>query len=377
MHENTSKLGQSYRLDSLDALRGLVLFLLVFFQPVLMSLRGVIDSSIFEAVCYQFNHEPWEGIRFWDMVMPMFLFMTGIAMPFSFQKYKNADTLKPIYKRIIRRVLLLWLFGMIVQGNLLALEPKHIYLFSNTLQAIAIGYLVAAILQLHLSFRNQIIATVLLLIVFTIPMLIWGDFTPQGNFAEQVDRAVLGRFRDGVYWMANGEWAFNPNYFYTWIWSSLTFSATVMLGVIANKVVTQKAKEGFTIVKELLAIAFLLVGLGLLASLIIPIIKPIWSSSMVLYTGGFSFLALALFYYWMDVKGRKKGLQWLKIYGMNSIAAYVLAMVVNFSSISNSLFFGLEKYIGAWYAFLMTFSNYSILFLILYLMKKNKVFLRV
>lgn len=117
---------QSTRLDSLDILRGFVLFLLVFFQPVLMSLNGVVESPVFETVAYQFSHAQWEGIRFWDMVMPMFLFMTGIAMPFSFQKYKRSDSFKPVYMRICRRVLLLWLLGMVVQGNLLALDIKHV-----------------------------------------------------------------------------------------------------------------------------------------------------------------------------------------------------------------------------------------------------------
>lgn len=368
---------QSTRLDSLDILRGFVLFLLVFFQPILMSLNGVVESPVFEAVAYQFSHAQWEGIRFWDMVMPMFLFMTGIAMPFSFQKYKRSDSFKPVYMRICRRVLLLWLLGMVVQGNLLALDIKHVYLYSNTLQAIAAGYLIASVFQLHLSFKNQVIATGGLLAVFTIPMLMFGDFSPTGNFAEQVDRAVLGRFRDGVDWESDGTWIFSPHYYYTWIWSSLTFAATVMLGVIANRIVMQKDKKGMSIVKQLLALALGLIILGLLSSLIIPIIKPIWSSSMVLYTGGFSFLALALFYFWIDVREHKRGFGWLKVYGMNSILAYVLAMVVNFRCIATSTLFGLEQYLGVWYSPLIELTNFGILFFILLFLKQNKIFIRV
>lgn len=69
---------------------------------------------------------------------------------------------------------------------------------------------------------------------------ILGDFTPAGNFAEQVDRCVLGRFRDGVFWNEDGTWSFSPYYNYTWIWSSLTFGVTVMLGAFAGKIM----KEG-------------------------------------------------------------------------------------------------------------------------------------
>ena len=80
---------------------------------------------------------------------------------------------------------------MIVQGNLLGFDSQHIYLYSNTLQAIAVGYLIAAIIQLHFSFKWQIIITLLLLLVYWIPMTFCGDFTPQGNFAEQVDRLAV------------------------------------------------------------------------------------------------------------------------------------------------------------------------------------------
>ena len=70
-------------------------------------------------------------------------------------------------------------------------------------------------------------------------MTFLGDFTPAGNFAEQVDRWVLGRFRDGVFWNEDGTWSFSPYYNYTWIWSSLTFGVTVMLGAFAGKIMKE------------------------------------------------------------------------------------------------------------------------------------------
>ena len=70
-------------------------------------------------------------------------------------------------------------------------------------------------------------------------MTFLGDFTPAGNFAEQVDRCVLGRFRDGVFWNEDGTWSFSPYYNYTWIWSSLTFGVTVMLGAFAGKIMKE------------------------------------------------------------------------------------------------------------------------------------------
>lgn len=89
----------------------------------------------------------------------------------------------------------LFIFGMIVQGNLLGLNPDSLYLYSNTLQAIATGHLIAAIILLHCSFRYQVLITLLLLLLYWIPMTFFGDFIPGGNFAEKVDRLVLGQFR--------------------------------------------------------------------------------------------------------------------------------------------------------------------------------------
>ena len=77
----------SIRLASLDILRGFDLFLLVFFQPVFVALARQMNMSFLDSILYQFDHEVWEGFRFWDLVMPLFLFMTGASMPFSLSKY--------------------------------------------------------------------------------------------------------------------------------------------------------------------------------------------------------------------------------------------------------------------------------------------------
>lgn len=108
------------RLASLDILRGFDLFLLVFFQPVFAALVRQLNLPFLNDILYQFDHEVWEGFRFWDLVMPLFLFMTGASMPFSLSKYVGmSGSYWLVYRRILRRVFLLFIFGMIVQGNLL------------------------------------------------------------------------------------------------------------------------------------------------------------------------------------------------------------------------------------------------------------------
>ncbi len=377
MYSDTKHSNVNGRLASLDILRGFDLFLLVFLQPVVVALGQTMDVPWMQGILYQLDHEGWEGFRCWDLVMPLFLFMSGASMPFSFAKYQALPDKKPIYKKVVKRFIILFILGMVVQGNLLGLNPDYIYLYTNTLQAIATGYLISAMILLHCSFKWQVIITVLLLVIYWIPMTFAGDFTPEGNFAEKIDRMVLGRFRDGAYWDAEGNWHFSPHYHYTWIWSSLTFGATVMLGAFAGKIMKDGKDNRKRVVNMLLLTGALLVLAGCLWSFQMPIIKRIWTSSMTLFSGGLCFLLMGVFYYWIDYKGHTRGLEWLKIYGMNSITAYMLGEVINFRCVAASLSRGLEQYLGDYYSVWLSFANYLIVFLILRVMYKQRIFLKI
>ena len=98
---------------------------------------------------------------------------------------------------------------------------------------------------------------------------------------------------------------------------------------------------------------------------------------MVLVSSGYCFLLMGLFYYVIDYCGWNKHLTLLKIYGMNSITAYVISLVVDFSSVSNSLLYGLETVMGEHYYVILMLGNVVIVFLILLFLYKNKVFIRV
>lgn len=377
MYSVNNKSMKQERLASLDILRGFDLFMLVFFQPVFVAFaKHWSDVPLFTFLLKQFEHTSWEGFTPWDLVMPLFLFMVGAAMPFSFEKYKHNRDKSAIYKKIIRRFIILFILGIVVQGNLLSLDLREIRIYTNTLQAIAVGYAIAAFMILHLSKRQQIAITLLLLVIYWALLTFLGDFTPEGNFAEKVDRAVLGRVRDGVYYAEDGSWHFSDWYRYTWVLTSLVFGVTTMLGVFAGKIMkngTNKLKNS----KQLLIIALILLFAGWLLSFQTPIIKKIWSPSMTLWSGGWCFLLMALFYYIIDCKGWNKGFNWLKIYGMNSIIAYTLGNVINFRSVADSLLWGLEQYVGDYYSAILTFSNFMILFLILNIMYKLRIFVKI
>ena len=372
----------SKRLESLDALRGFDLFFLVALGPLMHSLARTANVEWLNESMWVFSHVSWEGFSPWDLIMPLFLFMSGISMPFSLSRYKSISDKRPLLRRLAKRILLLWIFGMMCQGNLLALDPNTIYLYSNTLQAIATGYLITALLFLFTSRRTQIITAVVLLLVYWTTMQFitvdgygGGNYTPQGNLAEWIDNTVLGRFRDTAQ-VIDGKVVVADWYHYTWILSSLNFGVTVLTGLFAGYISKDKI-EAKKKLKLYFGTGITMVIAGWLWNFQMPVIKTIWTSSMVLVSSGYCFLLMGLFYYWIDYKGHRSGITWLKVYGMNSIVAYMLANVVNFRCIGESLFYGLEQYMGSYYSFLMTLWNIGAVYVIIWFMYKRGIFLKV
>ncbi len=369
------------RLESLDVLRGFDLFCLVALEGIMHPLARAIDAPWFDRFMWNFTHVEWEGLSPWDVVMPLFLFMAGVSMPFALSRYREN---KPAaYRRIVRRVVLLWVFGMMCQGNLLGLDPDRLYLYSNTLQAIAIGYLVTALLFLHTGWKTQVAVTLGLLLAYwglmggvSVDGYGGGNYTPGGNLAEWVDRTVLGRFRDGAT-VVDGQVVFASWYDYTWILSSLGFAATVLTGLFAGYILKNRNTSSAKKLLLLIAIGTALVAAGWLWSPYLPVIKRIWTSSMVLVSSGWCFLIMALFYFIIDCCHIQRPTNWLKIYGMNSIAAYMLSLCVSFGSVSRSLFWGLEAYVGPYYPVIIATSNAIILYQILRWMYHQQIFLRV
>ena len=371
-----------HRLESLDALRGMDLLFLVAISDLVDELAEVVDTPWMASVKECFIHKTWEGFSPWDLVMPLFMFMAGVAIPYSLGPQKTFSKTGAVYWRLGKRVLLLWIFGMMVQGNLLALDPNRIYLFTNTLQAIAVGYFFSALIYLHTSWKTQIGIAVGLLLAFwgamefiTIGGCGGGDYTPHGNLAEGIDNMVLGRFRDTAQ-IIDGQVVVRESYTYTWILSSLNFVVTVLTGVLAGEAL-KSSRSKHTKVSALLIAGVAMVASGWAWDTIHPVIKHIWTGSMVLVSSGYCFLLMGIFYLWIDCLGHNKHLTVLKVYGMNSITAYVVSHVISFRSISKSLFFGLEQYVGDYYDFIIQLSNVTLLFLILYILYRNKIFLRV
>jgi predicted acyltransferase len=149
-----------------------------------------------------------------------------------------------------------------------------------------------------------------------------------------------------------------------------------MTGVFAGQILKGRF-TGVRKIQYLVLIGVSMIIVGQLWSIQMPIIKKIWTSSMTLYSSGICFLLMALFYFLVDYKNYGKYLNWLKIYGMNSILAYMIYQLTNFSCITEPLLHGTEQFLGGYYPAFTKLASVSISFFILWIMHRNGKFLKV
>lgn len=363
-------LSKPKRALSIDALRGFDMLMIIGLSSFFIHLDRAASSSVTGFIAEQFTHAKWYGFHFYDIIMPLFLFMVGAVIPFSLNKRKQeaADRIN-LYRHLLKRFIILFILGWIVQGNLLDLDLAKFSVFSNTLQAIAVGYIISAISYIHLPQRGRYVLFIFCLILYAmvlsipeIPAVGRSTLLPDRNYALYFDHLIFGDFDDGTQ--------------YTWFLTGLGFIATTLTGVFAGELIRSELKGGK------IAWYLLLMGIGFMAAGLIwgmwhPIVKKIWSSSFVLFSSGICFILLSLFYWIIDVKGIKKWAYPLKIIGMNAITAYVLYHVLDFSSIADSVLFGLKRFVGDYYEAIMTLGGMLILYLILWYMYKNNTFIKI
>ena len=367
---------QNPRLVSLDALRGFDMFWIVGGNRCLRAVADCIYPDIPAWLTYHLQHPDWTGFSAWDLVMPLFLFVVGVAMPFSFaRRIELGERPAQLYGKLIRRTLLLFVLGMVAQGHLLEFKISTLHVYCNTLQAIAAGYLMAGVIMLHLPVLGQAITCATLLITYWL-LMIWvpvpghgaGVIEPDANLALALDEFVLGRFRDGTH--------------YTWILSSMGFGATVLMGVLAGHGLRSGAKPS-TKIQGLVVAGLLCLAMGWAWSEWIgfPIIKHIWTSSMALWAGGWSLLLLALFYGLIDVARIDRWAFPLVVIGSNAIAVYMAVEFIPFREISKTLVGGLARHLDNFCTdlgpVLVAFVALLLVWMMLYHMYRRKIFLRI
>ncbi len=382
----------STRLASLDALRGFDMFWIMGGSTIVGAAVKASDCDLLRDIPRQFVHVEWEGFRFIDLIFPLFLFLIGVAIPYALGKrLARGDSLKSIYAHVVTRVVVLIVLGMMVNGNLLSYNVHQFQITYSVLQMLALGYLVASIVFLHLRLPWQILVTAAMLIGYWALLAFvpgpghqMGVFKPGCNFGDWLNDWILRGLQ--------GPWRFG------WILGILGHASTAMLGVFAG----QLLRSGASLAAKacwLVLIGLACLGAGLLWSGWIaqqwpgielagrdwsqwpvwcPIIKNRWTSTFALYAGGYSYVLLAAFYLVIDVwKFRRWAVPFMVI-GANSIFAYMAWQLCNpaFRAISEVFVRGLQQYVGPWYDTIVWSGATAALWALLWYMYRNKTFVR-
>jgi predicted acyltransferase len=370
------------RISAIDALRGFDMFWIVGGKQLVLAAIALVVSLLpasvgdtekfLAAVNRQAEHVEWEGFTAWDLIMPLFLFVVGAAMPFSFaRRFEEGQSKSQLYRKILRRFVILFILGMAVQGHLLDFKLDTLHVFANTLQAIAVGYLIAGFLILNVGIIAQVAFTVAMLVGYWLLLMYVpvgghpaGTLEPNANLALAVDEFVLGRFRDGTT--------------YTWVLSGMTFTATVLLGVFSGHILRSNLSSWLKVlVLTGLGLACLGGGWAWAEWLGFPIIKHIWTSSMTLWSAGWCYLLLALFYLLIDVIGFRRWAFPFIVIGMNAITIYVAYWFVPFKAIAETLVGGLARHLGSAGPLAISLTTVAIIWLVLYHLYRHRIFLRI
>jgi predicted acyltransferase len=363
----------SQRLYSLDALRGFDMFWIMGAEEIVNGMAKVTGNSFWTGFANQLTHPDWNGFHLYDLIFPLFLFIAGVATPYSVGKELEAGATKEkILARVIRRGLLLVVIG-VLYNNGLHLRPWSEVRYGSVLGRIGLAYMFANIIALYTKQIGQIIWFWALLIGYWLllkftsaPGFPRGDLTMQGNFASYIDRSVI------------------PGHLYLVIHdpeglvSTIPAIGTGLLGIITGYFLKNNPIKQTQKVLWLFVTGVIFLGLAQLWNLDFPINKNLWTSSFVLNVGGLSLILLSIFYYIIDVLGYRKWSFFFRIIGMNSILIYISGHFINWEYTTNGFFKWVGQLVGdPWNIVIMACLYVFTKWLFLYFMYKKKVFLRV
>jgi len=365
------------RLLSLDALRGFDMFCILGGEQIIMALaKGAPDGSWLHALRQQFTHAEWAGFRFYDLIFPLFLFMIGMAVPLSIDKrLARGDSRTRVLGHAAMRFALMVFFGWWVHGNLLSWDFERMQLSYSVLMMLGFGYVIAVVLVLYTSLRVQIISTVAILVGYwalqmfvPVPGQVPGEFAEGAILSDWLYDHSVGLL--GAPWKS--QWGRG---FVLTFWPH---GATAMLGVFAARIL----KAAWSEVRKMQWL--IVVGLGCLVagwlwSFHFPIVKRRWTSSYVLWAGGWSYLLMAACHWIVDVKGLRRWAGLFVVIGSNSILAYLIAGVFMkpFASLATVLFGGLKTPLGEyWSGVWLAFATCGLAWLLLAYLQRRRIFLR-
>lgn len=347
------------RLVSLDAFRGFIMLILAANGFGLHQLAKS-QNRVFAAVANQFDHVPWTGVVFWDLIQPSFMFMVGVAMPFAFRnRRKRGDTSADIFKHVAWRALLLILWSQIIMS--ISANRLHFQLI-NVLSQIGFTYLLS-FLVLQLRFRWQVVAAALLLaghgLLFALFPGSEGAFSKTDNIGAVIDHFLHLNYR-GLYVTIN----FIPS------------TVTTLLGCWTGLLLMRDDSDAHR-VRVLASAAATCFLLGWALTPFDPMVKRIWTASFTLFSAGWVLLMLLFFYWFVDMRGHRKPVFPLVVVGMNSIFIYTLSIILaSWLNRAVAVFTGGFKLIGELAPVAQATAVVAVMWYFCYWLYQRKIFFR-
>lgn len=358
------------RVTSVDFFRGFTMFLLMGESTRLYGYLLSINTGLTQFLGTQLHHHEWNGLRFWDLIQPFFMFIVGVAIPFAVaNRKKRGESDRSILMHAIKRSLLLLFFGWAIY----CIGPGRIvFRLQNVLAQLSVTYLVAFLIR-NRSFLFQLIFTVAVLLVMD---LAYRFFPVEGFNHPWVPYENLGA------WANNKIEGVDKASIWATINAFPTIAHTVW-GVLCGKLIMSSKTSAEKISLMIIAgIAGLIIGYSMDILNITPIIKKIATSSFVFASGGWAILALCFSYWLIDVKKLfRNGSRMFVIVGMNCIFIYIFFEVGGadllykmFTPFAFSLFsWGGEITVGI----ITSLAVWAALWYICYWLYKNKLFIKI
>jgi predicted acyltransferase len=359
----------SPRLRSLDALRGFDMLWIVGGAGVLQALAEDPAWHWLQWLAGQTHHVEWNGFKGWDGIFPLFLFLAGVSLPYSFAKRRAAGATTPeLVRHSLRRGLTLVFLGVVYNG-LLAFDFASLR-YASVLGRIGLAWMLAALIVLRTpSTRALVLWTVGILLGYWALMTLVpvpgqgvASLEPGRTLADWLDRQLLpGRLHRGVR---------DPE----GLLSTVPAIATALAGVLTGRWL-RKEGSGERKALGLAAAGVAGMGLGWLWGQVLPLNKNLWSSSFTVFTAGGSLLLLSVFYWTIDVRGWVRWSFPLKVIGVNAITVYLAAAFVDFDRLGELLLAGATPH--RLHPALFAAGGLLLEWLVLLAMYRRRLFLRV
>ena len=282
----------SQRLYSLDALRGFDMIWIIGAEDIFHTMSKTTNAPFWQVLSNQLTHPDWNGFHFYDLIFPLFLFIAGVASPYSVgRELQKGKSKGKVLWRVIKRSLILVVLG-IIYNNGLEIRSLAEIRFGSALGRIGLAYMFANIIYIYSKQRAQMIWFFALLVGYWLllkftsaPGYPMGDLTMLGNFASYIDRSFLpGR----LYLIIHDPEG---------ILSTIPAIVTGLLGILTGSYLKNNNTNGGRKAANIALTGIVFIGLAILWNFDFPINKNLWTSSFVLIVGGISLLLLALLHY--------------------------------------------------------------------------------